>query len=237
MVVDFSEPSMLITFVLTIAIIVVKFSLTIYLAGIWSKQDKSIGTSRYNFIFALMCFTLCLGIGRTLFCIFDFFLTDFIPANFVLMPNIILWQLGCFFAGTGGAIVLLVLDRQIFQFKFKGILALISFSVAVIQLVYPINGSLENFELVSSIGFIGTAMGILIPLTFFYMAIKGTGELRRTSLILAFSIIIYAVIGMLMSENLLATMENMRLFIIIMVPIVKIVCLIILGKTATKLQI
>lgn len=237
MVVDFSVPSMLITFILTIAIIIVKFSLTIYLHGIWSKQDKSIGSSRYNFIFALMCFTLFLGIARTLFCIFDFFLTDFISANFVLMPNIIVWQVGCFFAGSGGAIVLFVLDRQIFNFKFKGLLALISFSVATIQLVYPINGSLDNFELVSSIGFIGTIMGLLIPLTFFYLAIKGTGELRRTALILGIAIVVYGIIGMLMSENILVTIENMRLFIIIMVPIVKIICLIILGKSATKLQI
>lgn len=236
MVVDLTNVAMLTTFILTIAIIVVKFSLSIYLGGIWSKKDKSIGNSRYNFIFALMCFTICLGTARTLFFFFDFILTDFIPANFVLVPNIYLWQVGCFFSGLGGAIVLFVLDRQIFQFKFKGVLALVSFSVASIQLLYPINGSLETFEFVSTLGFIGTIMGLLIPLTFFYMAIKGTGELRRTSLILAFAVIIYGVIGMLMSENILAAIESMRLFIIILVPIVKIVCLVILAKTATKLN-
>ena len=78
-----------------------------------------------------------------------------------------------------------LLDKKILSFKFKGIFAYFYLAGLIFAIIYPIN-SYADFVIVSSVTVYAGLGAAIIPLIFLYIAIKSTGEVRRTS-ILSFS--------------------------------------------------
>jgi hypothetical protein len=227
-------------FILTIIIIIVKFTIAGFLARNIIKRTKEIGKLEFNFLFAVLLFLLGLAVSRLLYFIFDFYMTNFDPKQFFVAPNVYVWQTATFIAGFTGSSVLYVFERDVFKFKLKRIPTIIVIIVAFIQLLYPIN-TMGDFIFVSSIGIIGSITVSIVPITLLYLAHKSTGQIRKVCLILSIVVIIYALIGNLMSEQLLAAIDaaipGARLFIIILVPILKVICLVFLAYGALNFQI
>jgi hypothetical protein len=213
--------------------------LAFYLGMKIKAKIQSTGIKRLDFLFSVFLLIFGLGIARLLYGYYDFFLTKFDPNLLWIKPNVYIWQVATFIGGFAGALVLFAVERDIYRFKFKLIPTAIIIIVSFTQLLYPINSE-ADFKLVSNLGTIGMFSSIIIVITFVYLAIKSSGEMRRVSWILVCSLIGYAIIGMLMSEPILNALDEafgLRNVIVLLVPIAKLVFLSLFGYGATKLHI
>ncbi|MFO8019730.1 MAG: hypothetical protein R6U96_13980 [Promethearchaeia archaeon] len=130
---------------------------------------------------------------------FDFFLTEFDDSVYYIFPNYIYWKLGALFSSIGIAYVLYIIDRTVFNFKFKGIFTFIVAAGALIILFFPIN-SKADFDIASVLLIFAQIGTVLIPLMFIYIAIRTPG-LRKTALYITFGFIFYGVAALLINEG------------------------------------
>lgn len=234
-----SETEFILVLSLTIAVIIVKFSMATILGLRVMKESKENGKWRFTFIAAVFFFVMGLAISRTLYLYFDFFLTKFEPELFYIIPNVRIWQTATFISGITAAGVLYFIEKNIYQKKFYFIPTIIALTISCIQFFYQINSS-EKFNFISSLGIIANICFIIVPIAFLYLGTKSTGILRKVSLTIGIVVVIYAIIGMLMSEQLLASIDALipggRIFIIILVPITKMILLSILTWAALNFQ-
>lgn len=234
------EENLLVPWIMTILIIIFKFAIAIFLGTIASKQIKEEKQFRLTFIFAMTIFCFTLGLSRTCYFIFDFYLTKLNPDLFYIEPNIWFWKMGNLFTSLGGIFVLYTIDKTVYQKKLRLIPEIVLLAVALTQFLYPVTDK-ASFDTVSAIGTIGSIFTIIIPITFIWLAIKSAGQVRRTSLILGIGIVVYGVVGQLLSEPVLQSIEavlpNARLIVWIVVPITKIVVLSFMAYAATQFRI
>lgn len=230
----------LVPYILTLFIISVKLSLGIFLLRriMISRKGEPF---RLDFLFSVMIMMFSLAIARTCYFIFDFYLTNFNPDLFYISPNVWIWKAGNFLSGIGIIFILYVLDKQVYQNKFKGLLSLGFLIVALIQFFYPVSDS-DSFAIDSMLGTGTILLSLILPITFLILGFKTTGELRRLAFLLFIAIILYAGISQLMNEAILNAIESImgvqgRIFIIILVPIVKIIGLLMIAYGATKFKI
>ncbi len=155
-------------------------------------------------------------------------------------PQVYFWQAATCIGGYGSAFILFVLERDVYRFKTCLIPTGIVVVVSTIQLLYPIK-SLDDFQLVSTVGLIATLAMLLGIFTFIYLAIKSTGIMRKVCIALTIGVLVFAVAGMSMSENLLAALDaalpGARTFVIVAVPILKIVSFVIISWGAVHFQL
>lgn len=227
-----------IAFIATIILIGGKFALAFYLHTKIRAKVALTGVKRLDFLYGVFILILGLGLARLTYGYYDFFLTKFDPNLLWVRPNVYFWQVATFIGGFTGAFVLFAVERDIYRFKLKLIPTTVIMGVAFVQLFYPIR-SQADFALVSNLGTIGMLSSVIVVFTFVYLAVKSSGEMRRVSLVLVFSLIGYALTGMLMSEPILNAIDvgfGLRTVIIILVPIAKLVFLGLFGYGATKFQ-
>ncbi|MEX2683059.1 MAG: hypothetical protein Q6373_015830 [Candidatus Sigynarchaeota archaeon] len=229
-----------ISFYATIAVIVAKFSIAAFIGRRVALQSKNQAKRRLTFLGAAFLLILCLGISRLIYFYYDFFLTNFNPDLLWRTPQVYYWQAATCIGGYSGAFLLFVLERDIYRFKTCLIPTGLIVAVATFQLLYPID-SVDAFKLVSTVGLLGTFASVIAVITFIYIAIKSPGLMRRVCIALVFGLVLFALAGMVMSENLLATLDaafpGMRTIIIVAVPIVKIVSLVIIAWGAVHFQL
>lgn len=192
---------------LIIILLIFKLALALYLCREVNRLKKETGEIAFDFLFSILILMLCLFISRILFSIFDFALTQFDTSRAHLEPAITVWKFAALTANIGYVIVLFTIDKKVLDFKLKGILAYILTIAAIIQFFYPVS-SPEDFEVVSTIGAIGNILAVTIPIIFFYTGIKTPG-LRKTSFMIAFGVIIFAIGSNLTIEPILAPVREM----------------------------
>ncbi len=125
----------------------------------------------FGFMTSMFILFICLFISRLIYTMWDFFLTEFDPSRFYIMPNVIYWKIGALINAFGYAIVLFTIDKKIFDFKFKGIFADIVIIVGIVQIVYPTNSS-QDFDVISTISLLSNVISIVFPTMFFYIGLK-----------------------------------------------------------------
>jgi len=236
---DTSETNFWIAFALTIFIIVSKFTLSGYLFRKY-RSVEVVGQHKLNFIMGMCLLIFGLGISRTIYLYYDFFLTKYDPELLYIMPNVLYWKIALFIGTLFSLPLLYVVERDVYQFKTKKIPTIILGIMAVIVLIFPIK-SKSDFEFVSLIGSLSFLLALLVPAAFIYLAIKTSGQLKKVSLMLALAIIAYGIISMLMSENVLAALDaampGIRTFIIILFPICKVISLILITYSTVNFRI
>jgi hypothetical protein len=234
------EEQYIVPYILTLFIIAVKLILGVFLLRRILINRKG-EPFRLDFLFSVMILMFGLAVARTCYFIFDFYLTNFDPALFYISPNVWVWKAGNFLSGIGIIFILYVLDKQIYQFRFKGFLSVGFLIIALSQFLYPVSDA-RSFEIDSMLG-VGTILfSLILPITFLILGLKTTGELRRLAFLLCFAIILYAGISQLMNEALLNAIDlamgpQGRLFVIILVPIGKTFGLLMIAYGATKFKI
>lgn len=192
--------------ILIIILLIFKLTLVFYLCIEVNRQKKKTGVISFDFLFSILLLFICLFISRILYLFFDFYLTQFDTSKAHLEPTITVWKFASLSAFIGYTIVLFTIDKKVLDFKLKGLLAYIMSIAAIIQFVYPVS-SPEDFEVVSTIGALGNIVAITIPIIFFYIGIKTPG-LRRTSFLIAFGVIIFAIGSNLAVEPILAPVRE-----------------------------
>ena len=137
---------------------------------------------------------------------FDFYLTQFDTSKYYLYPNIWYYKIGGLIYLSGFAILLFIIDKELIDFKLKGILAYIVLAVVFIELIYPVN-SQEDFEFISALEIIAFFVGLLVPLIFIYIGTK-TPSLRTISFIFAIGIILFYIGVAIVAEFILAPLRE-----------------------------
>nr|MDO8111998.1 hypothetical protein [Candidatus Sigynarchaeota archaeon] len=188
-----------IPFILTLIILLVKLILCIFLSYKVAKKRKEENVVAIQFLSGVLFLMLVLFLSRILYMIFDFFLTKFVQVTYPIFPNIWYWKTASLISAYGIGVLLLIIDRRILQFKFKGIFAIIVFAAATFQFFYPVSTT-DDFQFVSTIGVVGSMAMLVIPILFFWIGAKTPG-LRKIAFSVAFGAIIYAVGGSLVSAT------------------------------------
>ncbi len=187
-------------------VIATKFALSAYLLKKVLDKKKSGGEFKFDFIFGVFILMICLGISRSLYFYYDFFMTQFDPDKLWRYPNVMVWKIAGLISTIGIVFLLYILDKTVLHFKFKGLLSIAILIIALVQFFYPIN-SAEDFVFVSSLGFFGVMFALIIPLVFLYLGIKTPG-LRKVCFLIVFGIIVYSLGSFLVSENVLAPLRE-----------------------------
>jgi hypothetical protein len=185
---------------LTLAIIFFKLILGIYLS-VKVRKSKKEEKGIPLFIAAVMLLMFLWAISRTFFMLFDFFFTKFVELDYPKFPNVWFWKFGSLFGAIGVVAILFIVDKKILSNKFKGIFAYIMLSSTVIMMIFPVY-TYPDFVMVSTIGFIGSATSLLVPILFLYIGIKTPG-LRKTAFIFTFGILIYVVGSAFVSASII----------------------------------
>jgi hypothetical protein len=195
-------------FILTLVILVVKLTLVIYLGFKLNKKRASENKFATGFLRSVLIMMLCWFFSRLFYAYFDFFLTGFNDTLYHVFPNVWYWKVGSFLSALGIAVVLFTVDRKILQFKFKGIFAYVLLAAAIIQIVYP-TSTPSDFDLISTIGVIGSLAAFMIPIFFFYIGAK-TG-MKKIAWTIAFGTIVYTIGSSLVGETFIGVFLSVGL--------------------------
>lgn len=169
MILQITELEYITFFVLTIILIIIKFALSSFLAVKMYKRKKEIGKFTYGFVFGVFVFISSMLVSRILFLYFDFYLTRFNPNTYHKMPNVLVWKIAMYLYTIGGSIFVYIIDKKIFDYKFKGILSYLLLILGTIQLFFPVNTA-EDFRILSFFDIRFLIIGVVPPLYFFYLA-------------------------------------------------------------------
>lgn len=200
------DPVYQLFYILILVVLIFKATLSLYLAIKIYKKSKREGEFKLDFLFAVFALIVCLFISRAFYMYFDFYLTYFDPNEFWKPENIWAWNLGTLFASMGFIIMWFIIDKEALKFKLKGIPAIFLTVWGIFRYLYPVN-SLEDFQFISSLGFVDMVIVAVIPMIFLYIGIKVEG-LRKTAFIIVLAVLIYGVTGMMVGEHILGSLRE-----------------------------
>lgn len=193
-------------FVLTIILIAVKTTLAIFLGKKMYDRWKETGEFNFGFVFGVFVVVVCLLVSRLFYIQFDFILTKFDPNKFYLMPNVLIWKIASFIISFGYAVFVFIVDKKIFNFKLKGIIAYIVLFFGILLLIYPVD-SAASFQIAASFALAANLVGIVIPAFFFYMGLKAP-KFRKHCFTIAIGVILYAIGANITVESFLAALST-----------------------------
>jgi len=168
------EFSLILTF--TIILLLAQLLIALYLLIKINIKKKERGRINFDFLFSIFILMICLSISLILYAHFNFNLTHFDPSNYHLYPYVFVWKLGSLISFIGYTVVLYIIDKDMLEFRMKGILAYIVLLVAIIQFLWPVSQP-EDFEFIATLGIVGNIVAIVIPINFFYIGKKTLGLL------------------------------------------------------------
>jgi hypothetical protein len=218
-------------------IIAITLLICIYLGKKVFNKTREQGYLSYDFLFGIFVTMSALFISRIIYMYFDFYLTKFDSSKYYLTPNIWYYKIGGLIYLSGFAVLLFIIDKELLEFKLKGILAYLIIAVAVIELIYPVN-SPEDFEFISALELIAFFVGLLVPIIFIYVGIQTPG-LRRISYIFALGIVLFYIGVAIVAEFILSSLKdiygtNIQISIWILSLIMQILGLILMTFASTK---
>jgi len=176
---------------LSIALLVFKLLLIIYLTKIKIRKIKEEGVIEFDIILAFDLLMVCLFFSRVCLIYFDFFI-KYDEDILFLMPNIIFWKLGQLFAGIGlFFIMLFIIERKVLENKTRGVFSYTFIILHIFILLYPVN-SIQDYEFLSVLVVFAYAITLIMPIMLLYIGFKIRG-LRKTSWTLAIAAILYMI--------------------------------------------
>lgn len=228
---------------ITIILLVVKVFLIVYLTKKVLDKKKEGEKIGLNFTTGVLFLIIIFFISRLLYVLFDFVLTKFDPDLYTYPPNIYVWKIASFILCLGPLPLLFFIDKNVFKFKLKKIPELIVIAGALIMLLYPVEpGSNEDFQFVSSVGFIAGVGLFLIPIAFLIIILKTTGDIRKNAILVVLSLGIYVVGAIPINEGVLQIIislygTEMRVVMHFFTTILKSTGLILFSYAATRFHL
>lgn len=197
-------------FILTILLLVAKFTLSIYLGSKIYKKTKKEGKFSFDFIFGVFILMVCLFLSRLLYFFYDFYLTEFNPENFLKPNALLIWSFATLISTIGYAMAMFTVDYKVLHFRLKGIIAYLIIGVGIFDMIWILGGFVQttsDFELASGLLIVANFLAIIIPIIFFYIGFKTTG-LKKVSYIIAFGVIIFSIGSSLVLQPIISPLRN-----------------------------
>ncbi len=188
---------------LTCFIELVKFAMLIFLGVKIHRRKKEGLEFAVAFLRAMWVLIFALFLSRLFYMWFDFGLTHFNQAIYYKFA--IWWQIAQLIIGCGLAVIVFVIDRKILNFKLKGIFAYIILAGSIVTLLWPMNSS-ADFDTISLIGILPQLGMFVVFIVFLNIAVKSTGRVRKTALIIIFAFVLYTVAALLVNAGIITAL-------------------------------
>ncbi|TFG30735.1 MAG: hypothetical protein EU532_00145 [Promethearchaeota archaeon] len=189
----------------TIILLITQLLLSVYLLNKILNKKKDTGTVQFDFLFSAFILLVSLSVSLLIFAHFNFNLTHFDPNKYHLYPFVFIWKLASLISLIGFTLVLHVIGKEVFKFRFKGILAYIILLVAIIQFLWPVSEP-EDFEFITMLGLVGNIVAVIMTIIFFNMGKRNPG-LRIACYLIALGVFVYAIGSALLVETILIQLE------------------------------
>ncbi len=124
------------------------------------------------YLLATSLFFLCLAMGRVVFAVFDFILTNFMEANYP--SNAWVWKIAVGVTTIGMAFFAFQLEKKPLQNKTKGIMTIVIIGFVVLTVANPVT-DLPSFNLGSYFLLGATLFIVITPFIYFWLATKMPG--------------------------------------------------------------
>ena len=200
-----SELNFNIAYILTLITITVKLILAIFLF-VKYKNVETVGDKKLTFIMAMLLRIIGLAISRICFFVFDFYMTKYDSDLVYVYPNIVVWKVGMLISMLSAIGIVYVVERDIYEFKTKKIPTVVLFFLAVLFLFILCLITQVLILFLSSWAFLWL-VSLVVPIGFIYLARKTSGQLRKISVMIVLSVLIYSFAGVLISDMILNAME------------------------------
>lgn len=191
----------------TLITICIKLILTIYIGLRIHQKKKEEGVVGLEFITAVMIMIFALFLSRVFLTVFDYHYTKFDMDLYPNEPQIWFWKAGQLIATLGEAYVVFILDKKIYNFKFKGMISLLMIISAMALLLYPVH-DLSGFEVLSILSVICMLGIAILPITFINIALKSSGELRRTAWMLVSGMLLFIIGSIIINASILNALQE-----------------------------
>lgn len=149
-------------------------------AGIMFYKVRKMETKAYNAAFAL--FLIMFAVARYFYYLYDF-----------VIPSEFLWSIGAIFGLMGPAFVLFAIERKLIKGTRYAFTIVSIIAVILLVILLPLSILVPASKIMGvGIQFIAVStIAPLIPLLYFYVAIKSSGEARKQALIFTIGILIF----------------------------------------------
>jgi len=201
-----NSPEFNIIVTLTIALLIVKLVISLYLGKKIIERKKETGKISYGFVTSLLVLIICLFISRIFYYQFDFVFSQMDPSTYHIFPNYISWKIAAFISGLGYANFIFIIDKKILGFKLKGVITYLVVIVSIVILLFPVFTP-TDFETMSFLLLPINAVAIIIPIVFFYIGYKKE-EWRNPAYLMAIGVILYAIGANVLNESLLIALDT-----------------------------
>ena len=234
--IELYSPTWQLFLILTIILIAVKLLLATYIIRKILQKKKETGQFKADFMFGMFILFICLAISRIIYIYFDFYLTRF-DSN-LYGEHSFYWKLGLFVSAAGLAYANFVLDKNVLNFKFKGIFAYIIIGGATAILFIPVNNN-QDFQFVSALSIFTSAGTLLIPIIFLYLGFKIPGNPGKTAFMITLGFVVYAIGPILVNDAILEVLRTMygdqiHIVIFLFFILFKIAGLVIISVSVTR---
>jgi hypothetical protein len=190
---------------LTVFIEAVKFLMLIFL-GVKIRHRRKEGLELASaFLIAMWILIFTLLLSRLFYMYFDFGLTNFDMATYA--ANAIWWKIAQFIIGCGLAYIVFVIDRKILSFKLKGIFAYIIIAGSIIMIIWPVSTA-DDFAAMSTMSILPQLGMFVVFVVFLNIAIKASGRVRNTAVIIIFAFVLYTVAALLVNAGVVSGLES-----------------------------
>ncbi|MEX2680609.1 MAG: hypothetical protein Q6373_003365 [Candidatus Sigynarchaeota archaeon] len=193
-------------FLLTCFIVLVKIIMLVFM-GVKIRRRKKEGLElAVSFLLAMWVLIFTLFVSRLFYMWFDFGLTHF---KMECYPEVaIWWKIAQFIIGVGLAEIVFVVDRKILNFKLKGIFAYIIIAGSIVMFLWPVN-IVDDFATMSTFSILPQLGMLVVFIVFLNIAIKTSGRVRNTALIIIFAFLLYTVAALLVNAGIVKAMTDM----------------------------
>ncbi|NMC07900.1 MAG: hypothetical protein GYA24_22010 [Candidatus Lokiarchaeota archaeon] len=190
---------------ITIFIEIVKFSMLIFL-GVKIRRRRKEGLELASaFLKAMWILIFTLFVSRLFYMYFDFYLTHFDMDTYA--ANAMWWKVAQFIIGCGLAYIVFVIDRKILSFKLKGIFAYIIIAGSIFMILWPVNTT-DDFAAMSTMSILPQLGMLVLFIVFLNIAIKASGRVRNTALIIIFAFLLYTLAALLVNAGVVSALTS-----------------------------
>ncbi|MBN2151951.1 MAG: hypothetical protein JW839_10920 [Candidatus Lokiarchaeota archaeon] len=190
---------------LTCFIELVKFIMLVFMGVKIHRRKKEGLELAVAFLRAMWVLIFTLFVSRLFYMWFDFGLTHFDLECYA--EHAVWWKIAQFIIGIGLAEIVFVIDRKILGFKLKGIFAYIIVAGSVVMFLWPVNNA-KDFADMSTMSILPQLGMLVVFVVFLNIAVKSTGRVRKTALIIIFAFLLYTVAALLVNAGLVKALTD-----------------------------
>jgi hypothetical protein len=193
-------------FVFSMCVLVFKLIIILFLGRQIVRKTKEDGYLTIDLFFGTFLLVVALFVTRIFLVYFDFYLTEFDPERYYLMPNILVYKIAQLITFLGILAIVFITETKVLELKTKGYISYALLVPALFLFFYPVNSAAE-FAFYNLLNIMLMSTLAPIPLIYFYIGIKNPAY-RKSSLLFATGVAVYVIGTVIVGEAILSSIRS-----------------------------